>query len=136
MIAFRRDDRRHAAAPQAAARSFLGRDLCNLFFGQPTGGIDDEASAFQRVMADRYFDLVGKDLSDQRARKLRDVNFLMLRHQCIAREWIIMFPASKRADPSDRRIRDLEAGAIALPPDHALMKGRRDLSALEGETAI
>ena len=93
VVAFRRDDRGHAATAQAAARAFLGRNLGDLLFGQPAGGVDDEASALQRVVADRDLDLVGKYLPDQRARKLGDVNFLVLRHQCVARERIVMLPA-------------------------------------------
>ena len=136
VLALGRDDGGHAAAADSVARPFLGRNLGDLVFGEPTGGVDDEAAALERVMADRHLDLVGEDLADQRARELGDVNLFVLGHQRIAGEGIVMFPASQRANPPDRGVDHLETGAIALTPDHALMKCRCDLAALQNQRAV
>jgi hypothetical protein len=136
VIALRRHDRSHAAAAQALAQTFLGRDLGDLFFGQPAGGIDDEAPTFERVMSDRHLDLVGEDLPDQRSRKLGGVDFLMLRHQRIAGEGVVVLPAGQCTDATDRRLHDLQARAVPLAPNHALVERRCDLAPLEQERAI
>ncbi len=47
-----------------------------------------------------------------------------------------MFPAGQRTDAPDGGVDHLQAGAIALTPDHALVKGRRDLAALQNQRAI
>ena len=120
----------------ALRRSFVGRDLGDLLLGEPAGGVDDEAAAFERVMADRHLDLVGEDRPDQRARKLRDMDFLVLRHQRVAGERIVVLPAGQRADAADGGVDHREAGAVALPPDHPLVEGRRDLAALEHQRAV
>ncbi len=110
MLALGRDDRRHAAAAQGLLQTFIRRDRPDLLVGQPAGGIDDETAAFQRMVTDRHFDLVGEDRPDQRARKLRDMDFLVLGHQRVAGERIVMLPAGQRADAADLAVDDLEAG--------------------------
>ena len=72
-----------------------------LLVGQPAGGVDDKATAFQRMVADRYFDLFRKDRADEGARELGDVDFLMLRHQGVAGEGVVVFPACQGADTAD-----------------------------------
>ncbi len=106
MGAFGRDDRRHAAAVQRLAQLFVGRDFRDLLFGEPAGGVDDEAAALERVVADRHLDLLGEDRPDQRSGKLRDVNFLVLRHQRVAGEGIVVLPAGERADTADGGVDD------------------------------
>ena len=83
--------------------------------GQPAGGVDDEAAALERMVADRHFDLLGEDRSDHRARKLRGVDFLVLRHQRVAGERVVVLPAGERADAADGGVDDREARAVALP---------------------
>ncbi len=136
VVAFRRDDRGHAAAANAAPGALVGRDFRDLLLGQPAGGVDDEAAAFQRVVADRHLDLVGEDLPDQRAGKLGDVDLLVLRHQRVAGERVVVLPAGQRADAPHRSVHHLQPGAVALAPDHPLMEGRRDLAALQPQRAV
>ena len=103
---FGRHDRCHAATPQRFSEFLVRRNSCDLLFREPAGRIHYEAAAFQRVMADRDFDLVGEDRPDHGAWKLRNVNFLVLRHQRIASERIVMFPTSQRAKTPYRGIDD------------------------------
>lgn len=60
VFAFGRDDRGHAAAAQGLLQAGVRRDGGDLPVGQPAGGIDHEAAAFQRMVADGDFHLVGK----------------------------------------------------------------------------
>ncbi len=136
MLAFRRDDRGHAAAAQCLLQAGIRGDRGDLFTGQPAGGVDDEAAAFQCMMADGDFHLVGKDRSDHGAWKLGDMDILVLRHQGVAGQRIVMLPAGKRAEAADRAIDHLQAGGITLAPDHPLVERRGDLAALEDERAI
>ena len=136
MAPLRGNDRRHGAAAQRLLQAFVRRDRGDLLFPQPTGRVDDEAATFQRMVADRHLDLLGEDRPDERSGKLGNVDFLVLRHQRVARERIIVFPAGERADPADRRLSDRQARAVALSPDHALVKSRRDLAPLELERAV
>ena len=66
--------------PEAAPRSFLGRDLCNLFFGQPIRRVNHETAGFEGVMPDGHLNLVSKNLSDHRARELSTVQLFPLFH--------------------------------------------------------
>ena len=59
----------------------------------------------------------------------------MLRHQAIASQRVVVFPARQGAHPPDGGIHHLQPGAVALPPDHAFMVGRRDLAPLEHQFA-
>ena len=136
MAALGRDDRGHAAAAQRLAQPLVRRDFFDLRLVQPARRIDDEAAALQRMMADRDLDLLGENRPDQRARKLRGMDFLVLRHQGVAGERVVMLPAGQRADAPGRGIHHLQPGAIALAPDHALMEGRRELAALQLERAV
>ena len=52
-------------------------------------------------MADRHFHLFGENRPHHRAGKLRDVDFLVLRHEGVAGERIVMLPAGERADAPD-----------------------------------
>src|SRR5262249_38248714 len=95
-----------------------------------------EATAFERVVTDRHLDLVGEDRTDHRAWKLRDMDLLVLRHEGIAGERVVMFPAGERSDMPDGSVHNAEARAIALPPDHPLMKRRSDLATLERQPPV
>jgi hypothetical protein len=136
VFALGRDDRGHAAAAQGLLQPASGRDGGDLLVGQPACGVDDEAAAFQRMVADRHFHLVGKDRPDHGARKLGDVDVLVLRHQGVAGERIVVLPAGQRAEAADGAVDHLQAGGVALAPDHPLVEGRGDLAALEDERAI
>ena len=136
MFTLRRDDGRHAAAAQRLLQVLLRCDRADLLVRQPAGGVDDETAAFQRMMADGDFHLIGEDRADHGAGKLRDMDLLVLRHQCIAGEGIVVLPAGQRADAADRAVDDLEAGGIPLTPDHPLMECWRDLSPLEDQCPI
>ena len=114
----------------------IGGDRGFLFVGQPSGGVDDETAAFQGVVADGDLDLFGEYRADQGAGKLRDVDFLVLRHQGVAGERIVVFPAGQRADAADSGVHDLQAGTVALAPDHALMEGGGDFPAGEFQRAV
>jgi hypothetical protein len=59
-----RDDRCHASPAQALLQGFVRRDRSDLRFGEPTRGVDDEAAALERVVADRHLDLLGEDRPD------------------------------------------------------------------------
>lgn len=136
MLAFRRDDRRHAAAAQCLLQSLIRSDRGDLLVRQPACGIDDETAAFERMMPDRHLHLVGKDRAHHRTRKLGDVDFFMLGHQRVAGQRIVVFPAGQRAKTADGAVDDLQAGRVALAPDHPLVKGRRDLAALEDQRSV
>ncbi len=131
-----RDDRGHAAATQRLAQFLVGRDFLDLRLGEPAGRVHHEATALQRMVADRDLDLVGEDRPDHRAGKLGDVDLFVLRHQGVARERIVVLPAGERPDAPDRGLDHREARAVALPPDHALMERGCDLAALEHEPAV
>ncbi len=123
--------------PVSALRSFSSgemRAICSSV-SQPVE-VDHEAARFQRVVADRHLDLLGEDRSHQRAGELRDVDLLVLRHQRVAGEGIVVLPAGQRADPADGGVDRLQAGAVALAPDHPLVEGRGDLAALEQQAAV
>src|ERR1700712_5075150 len=136
MVAFGRDDRRHAAAAQRFLHAHVGADALDLIFGQPAGRVDDEAARLECVMPQGDLQLVGKDTTDHGARELRAVDLFVLRHQRVARERVVVLPASERADLGERSVDDLEAAGVALAPDHALVKGRRELATLEQDAAI
>ena len=135
VCAFGRDDRRHAPAAQRFAQLFIGRNLGDLLLREPTGGVDHEAAALERVVTDRHLDLIGEDRADHGAWKLRHMNLFMLRHQGIAGEGVVVLPTSERAEAADRGVDDREARAVALAPDHALVEGRRDLAPLQHQVA-
>ncbi len=118
------------------AHTIVGRDGLDLLIGEPARRIDHETARLERVMTDRHLHLVGEDLADHRARELRRVDLLALRHQGVAGQGIVMFPAGERADAADRGVDDLEARAVALAPDHAFVKRRGDLAALQHHRAI
>lgn len=65
MRAFRRDDRRHATTAETTPHLFIRRYFCDLLLAQPTRRVDDETAAFERMMTDGDFDLIGEDLPDQ-----------------------------------------------------------------------
>src|SRR6516165_5716797 len=88
------------------------------------------------MVADRHLDLIGEDRPDHGARKLRHMDLFMLRHQREAGERIVVLPTRERAKAPDCGVDDLEARAVALPPDHPLMERRRDLAALEDEATV
>ena len=102
VAALRRNDRGEAAAGQRLVQFRIGGDGGLLFVGQPAGGVDDEAAAFQGVVADRHLDLFGEDRADEGTGELGDVDFLVLRHQGVAGERVVVFPAGQRADAADR----------------------------------
>src|SRR5487761_2601231 len=83
------------------------------------------------MVPDGDFNLVGKNWPDQRARKLRNVDFLVLRHQRIAGQWVVMLPTGECTDTADRRIHHLQACAITLSPYHPLMECWCDFAALQ-----
>jgi hypothetical protein len=99
----------HASSAQAPLKSFVRRDRGDLRFGEPTRGIDDEAAALEGVMSDRHFDLLGEDRTDQRTRKLCGVDLLVLRHQRIASERIVVLPAGRRAHAANGGVDDGKA---------------------------
>src|ERR1700733_1482244 len=132
----RRDDRGHVSPAQAALEGFVRRDRGDLGFGEPACGVDDEAAAFERVMADRHLDLFGEDRANQGTWELRGMDLLVLRHQRIARERIVVLPAGERAYAANRSVDNREPRAVALAPDHPLVKSRRDLAPLQLERAV
>ncbi len=136
MHAFGRDDGGVAAAAQRLLQAGVGRDRRDLRVGQPAGGIDHEAAGLQRVVADRHLDLVAEYRTHQRAGKLRAVDLLMLRHQRVACQRVVVFPAGERAHLADPCVHHLEAGGIALAPHHSLVEGGRELAALEHQRAV
>ena len=82
----------------ALCKASFGVIEIDLRFGEPSGGVDDEAAALEGVMADRDLDLLGEDRADERARELRNVDLLVVGHEGVARERVVVFPAGKRAD--------------------------------------
>jgi hypothetical protein len=136
VLALGRDDGRVAAAAQRLLQLRIGRDRADLLVGEPAGGVDDEAARFERVVADGHFHLLREDRPDQRAGKLRAVDLLVLRHQGVARERVVVLPAGQRTDAAHGGVDHLQARAVAHAPDHALVVGRRDLAALERERAV
>ena len=131
VAALGRNDRGEAAAGQRLVQFRVGGDGGLLLVGQPAGGVDDEAAAFQRVVADRDLDLFGENRADEGAGELGDVDFLVLRHQGVAGERVVVFPAGQGADAAGGGVHDLQAGAVALAPDHALMERGGDFPAGE-----
>jgi hypothetical protein len=87
-------------------------------------------------MADRHLDLLGEDRPDHRARKLRNMNLFVLRHEGVAGERVVVLPAGERSDAAGRGLDDREARAVALAPDHPLMKRWCDLAALENQPTV
>ena len=61
MSAFRRDDGRHAAAGERFVEALIVGHPRLLGVAEPAGGIHDEAAAFERMVADRDFNLVGEN---------------------------------------------------------------------------
>ena len=65
MTALGRNDRGETAACQRLVQLRIRGDGGLLFVGQPAGGVNDEAAAFQGMVADGYLDLFGEDRTDQ-----------------------------------------------------------------------
>src|SRR5262249_6001873 len=131
-----RHDRGHAAAAQRPPKLLFGRDFRDLLVVQPAGGVDDEAAAFERVVPDRHLDLISEYRPDHGARKLGDMDLLMRRHQGVTGERVVMLPAGEGPDAANSGVDHPQARAVALPPDHALMKSRRNLAPLENKAAV
>src|SRR5258708_1650875 len=94
----------------------------------PPGGVRppplQETAAYQGVVEDGDLELLGENRADQGAGELRDVDFFVLGHEGVAGERVVVLPAGERADAAGDGVHDLQAGAVALAPDHALMEGR------------
>ena len=67
MLALRRDDCGVAPAADGHAMGFIRGDTGALLVGQPAGRVDDEAAAFQRMVANLHFGLIGEGRAEQRA---------------------------------------------------------------------
>ena len=87
-------------------------------------------------MPDRHVHLIREDLADEGPGELRRVDLLVLRHQGEAGQRVVVLPAGERADAAHRRLDHREPGPVALPPDHALVIGRRDLPALQLQRTV
>src|SRR3977135_3619332 len=92
------------AVTQRLAQLVVGRNFSDLLLGEPTGRVYHEAPAFERMMTDRHLDLFGENRPDHRSRKLRHMDFLMLRHEGVAGERIVVFPARQRPDAPGGRV--------------------------------
>ena len=93
MSTFRRDDRRETAARKRLGHGAVRVQRRLLFIRQPAGGVNDERRRLGRMMPDCRLDLVREHLADHRTRKLGDMDFLVLRHEGVARQWVVVFPA-------------------------------------------
>src|ERR1700726_5061349 len=88
------------------------------------------------MVPNRDLDLIGKNLADHRARKLRAVNLLALLHESEARQWIVMLPAGERTDPTESGVDSANPCAVSLSPHHALVVGRRDFPPFQHQATI
>jgi hypothetical protein len=67
------------------------------------------------VVTNRDFDLLREDRTDQRTGELAAMNFLVLRHQRITGERVVVLPARERTDPSDPVCATLSPAASPCP---------------------
>ena len=82
------------------------------------------------MLADVDLDQLGEGLARERAGIHRRVDLLAVGHQGVTGERVVMLPARQRADAPDRAIDGAQPRTIALAPDHALVVGRGDLTAM------
>src|SRR4030088_41186 len=82
-------------------------------------------------MAHGHFHPLRENRAHQRAGILSAVDFLVLRHQRVPSQRVVVLPACKRADTTNRCFHDLETAAVTLAPNHALMIGGCDLASLQ-----
>ncbi len=75
----------------------IGGNLLLLLWGQPARGIDHKAARLQGVVAHGDLHLVAKNLPHHRPRKLAAVNLLVLSHQRVAGQGVVMLPAGQRS---------------------------------------
>src|SRR5258707_15147050 len=87
-------------------------------------------------MANSHGDLVRKNLSDHRSRKLGAVYLFAPFHQRKASERVVVLPTSQRADAADRRIYGSKSAAVTLSPNHSLMIARRNFASPQDERTI
>ncbi len=87
-------------------------------------------------MANRDLDLVGEDLPDHGAGEHADVDLLAIGHERVARERVVVLPASQLPDAAHGGVGRAEPVALALPPDHALVIRGRDLPAALHQGAV
>src|SRR5258708_20928916 len=87
-------------------------------------------------MANSHGDLVRKNCSDDRARKLGAVYLSAPFNRRKARERFVVLPTSQRADAADRRIYGSKSAAVTLSPNHSLMIARRNFASPQDERTI
>src|SRR6185312_14137247 len=64
------------------------------------------------------------------------VNLLAVRHQRVAGERIVVFPARQLADPTNGAVDRAKSRAIALSPQHSLMERGADLAAALDQASV
>jgi len=87
----------HAPVAQGFLQGSVSCDALDLIISQPASRIHDKTTRFKGMVTHRDFDLFTKNRPDQRPGKLRNVDFLVLCHESIACERIVMLPASQSA---------------------------------------
>ena len=92
-ISFRANNRRKTTAAQSFLQFVISGNLTHLFGRKPACGIDHKTACFQRMMTDRHFHLICKNLPHHRARKLRAMDLLVLYHQRESSQGVVMLPA-------------------------------------------
>ena len=111
-------------------------NLVLLLRRQPAGGIDHKAARLQGVVAHGHLHLVAKNLPHHRPRKLTAVDLLLLGHQGIASQGVVVLPAGQGTHPPRRRVHHPQTGPVALAPDHALVVGGGDFAPLQHQGAV
>ena len=133
--AFGRDDGRVATAAQPFLQGRVGGDAGNLLLVEPAAGVYHEAAGFQGVVADGDFHLVSENLSYHRARKLGTVDFLVLGHEGVTGQRVVVLPAGQGPHAAHGGGHGAQAAAVALAPNHALVVGGRDFTAVQYQFA-
>ena len=109
----------------------IGRDRGVVAGVEPGGGADHKATGLQGVVAHGHRRLLAKDRPYQGARELGAVELLPLGHQGKAGQGVVVLPTGQGTDAAQATLHHLQAGAIALAPDHPFVIGGCDLAALE-----
>ena len=140
-VAYKRAIRRHDRSEATARdRTYLAAcifDDLRLPVGvQPGRCVDDETPGLHRMLPDVDFHRLGKPLAEDRAGIHGRMNLLTVGHHRVARERVVVLKTGQLADAANLAVDRAQARPVTLPPNHALVVGRRYLAATLDQGAI
>src|ERR1700754_4606902 len=88
------------------------------------------------MVTDANLGLLREELAPKGSGKHGGVNLFAVRNQCVACEWVVVLPARQLTDPPDSAVNRPQTRAVALPPDHPFVVGRRRLAPALHQRAV